>query len=223
MVSALASVLRRLATLALALVVCFGLIVSTAEANKTISPEDMAVIRRQAEGFMEAKSRLPELATLVNEKDWIHLLHGPMQDLGREMLYINQRLLPADRREANKLATELKTALAELDEAARRRTERASARNTSKWRAASAPTPSHSRRCTELIQSTRVGVIGAGFAGSCTAWLLTRQGFDVSLIGLSATDQEPEVAPLDLGYSWLMSSNGAAAAAGGCASTHCNC
>ena len=126
MVSALASVLRRLATLALALVVCFGLIVSTAEAknnkSKTISPEDMAVIRRQAEGFMEAKSRLPELATLVNEKDWIftrNLLHGPMQDLGREMLYINQRLLPADRREANKLATELKTALAELDEAAR--------------------------------------------------------------------------------------------------------
>jgi hypothetical protein len=42
-----------------------------------------------------------------------------MQDLGREMLYINQRLLPADRAEANRRATRLKTALAELDEAAR--------------------------------------------------------------------------------------------------------
>ena len=125
MASALASLLRRIAAVALVLLLCVGFI-SPAEAKgkaaKTISPEDMAVIRRQAEGFMEAKSRLPELATLVNEKDWIftrNMLHGPMQDLGREMLYINQRLLPADRREANKLATELKTALAELDEAAR--------------------------------------------------------------------------------------------------------
>ena len=42
-----------------------------------------------------------------------------MQDLGREMLYINQRLLPADRAEANRRATRLKTSLAELDEAAR--------------------------------------------------------------------------------------------------------
>ena len=37
----------------------------------------------------------------------------------REMLYINQRLLPQDRKEADKRAAELKTALAELDEAAR--------------------------------------------------------------------------------------------------------
>jgi photosystem II protein PsbQ len=42
-----------------------------------------------------------------------------MQEVGREMSYINQRLLPADRPEANKRAEELKTALAELDEAAR--------------------------------------------------------------------------------------------------------
>jgi len=35
------------------------------------------------------------------------------------MLYINQRLLPADRPEAIKRANNLKNALAELDEAAR--------------------------------------------------------------------------------------------------------
>jgi hypothetical protein len=35
------------------------------------------------------------------------------------MLYINQRLLPADRAEATKRADKLKTALAQLDEAAR--------------------------------------------------------------------------------------------------------
>ena len=75
-----------------------------------------------AEGFLAARDRLPELATLVNERDWTftrNLIHGPMQEVGREMLYINQRLLPADRPEAEKLATALKTALAQLDEAAR--------------------------------------------------------------------------------------------------------
>ena len=125
MASALASLLRRLAAVALVLLLCVGFI-SPAEAKgkaaKTISPEDMAVIRRQAEEFMEAKDRLPELATLVNERDWgftRNLIRGPMQPLGREMLYINQRLLPQDRKEADKRAAELKTALAELDEAAR--------------------------------------------------------------------------------------------------------
>jgi len=125
MASALASLLRRLAAVALVLLLCVGFI-SPAEAKgkaaKTISPEDMAVIRRQAEEFMEAKDRLPELATLVNERDWVftrNLIRGPMQPLGREMLYINQRLLPQDRKEADKRAAELKTALAELDEAAR--------------------------------------------------------------------------------------------------------
>ena len=125
MASALASLLRRLAAVALVLLLCVGFI-SPAEAKgkaaKTISPEDMAVIRRPAEEFMEAKDRLPELATLVNERDWVftrNLIRGPMQPLGREMLYINQRLLPEDRKEADKRAAELKTALAELDEAAR--------------------------------------------------------------------------------------------------------
>ena len=82
----------------------------------------MAVIRRQAEGFTEAKDRLPELAKLVNQRDWTftrNLIHGPMQEVGREMLYINQRLLPQDRAAANELATALKEALADLDEAAR--------------------------------------------------------------------------------------------------------
>ena len=125
MASALASLLRRLAAVALVVLLCVGFI-SPAEAKgkaaTTISPEDMAVIRKQAEGFMEAKSRLPELASLVNDRDWTYtrnLIHGPMQEVGREMLYINQRLLPGDRKEANKLADALKTALAELDEAAR--------------------------------------------------------------------------------------------------------
>jgi photosystem II protein PsbQ len=42
-----------------------------------------------------------------------------MQEVGRQMLYINKRLLPSEQAEANKLARNLKDALADLDEAAR--------------------------------------------------------------------------------------------------------
>ena len=119
------SALRRVAAFCLCLALCFGLAACDGSANAkpaTISPEDMAVIRRQVEGFTAARDRLPELAELVQERDWTftrNLIHGPMQEVGREMLYINQRLLPQDRAEAKKLATSLKDAMADLDEAAR--------------------------------------------------------------------------------------------------------
>jgi photosystem II protein PsbQ len=117
--------LRRLGLLAVALLLSFSLVACSGDQSRkapTISPEDMTLIARQAEGFLAAKDRLPELADLVNERDWVftrNLIHGPMQDLGREMLYINQRLLPTERAEASKRANRLKASLAELDEAAR--------------------------------------------------------------------------------------------------------
>ena len=115
--------LRRLVLLLLGAVLCFGLTACGDGKAKaaTLSAEDIAVIERQAEGFLSARHRLPELATLVNEKDWTftpNLIHGPMQEVSREMLYINQHLLPNDRAEASKRADNLKTALAQLDEAA---------------------------------------------------------------------------------------------------------
>ena len=72
--------------------------------------------------YKRQKSRLPDLARLVSEKDWVftrNLLHGPMQEVSREMLYINQRLDKRERKEATKVARTLKEALADLDEAAR--------------------------------------------------------------------------------------------------------
>ncbi len=124
LLSPLTSALKRLGLLALALVLSFGLAACDAGQARTpsLSADDIAAIERQAEGFLAARDRLPELATLVNEKDWTftrNVIHGPMQEVGRQMLYINQRLLPAERPEATKRADALKTALAELDEAAR--------------------------------------------------------------------------------------------------------
>lgn len=125
LVFALRSALKRFAVLSLSVVLCLGLAACDGNQGRkppSISPADMAVIQRQAAGFQAAKDRLPELAELINERNWVftrNLIHGPMQEVGREMLYINQRLLPADRPAATKLANQLKAALAELDEAAK--------------------------------------------------------------------------------------------------------
>jgi photosystem II protein PsbQ len=115
---------RRVTLLALGLVLCLGLTACGEGKAKapTLSDDDIAAIERQAEGFLAARDRLPELAALVKDKDWTftrNLIHGPMQEVGREMLYINKRLLPADQPQAIKLADQLKTAMAQLDEAAR--------------------------------------------------------------------------------------------------------
>ena len=123
LISGLGQQLRRLVLLGVATLLCFGLAACDGGQSRkppTISDVDMALIERQAEGFLAARNRLPELAELVNERNWVftaNLIHGPMQEVGREMSYINQRLLPADRPEANKLAQNLKTAMAQLDEA----------------------------------------------------------------------------------------------------------
>jgi photosystem II protein PsbQ len=124
LLSALQQQFRRVALLALGLVLCLGLTACGEGKAKapTLSVDDIAAIERQAEGFLAARDRLPELAALVKDKDWTftrNLIHGPMQEVGREMLYINQRLLPADQPQAIKLADQLKTAMAQLDEAAR--------------------------------------------------------------------------------------------------------
>ena len=109
--------LRRLAAFCLCITLSLGLITPAA-----VKADDAAVIARQAAAFEETKSRLPELARLVSIEDWTftrNLIHGPMQEVGREMLYINQRLDKAQRKEAESIARDLKAALANLDEAAR--------------------------------------------------------------------------------------------------------
>lgn len=124
MFSSLRSLLKRLALVVLVGALALGLTACSGSQAKppSLSAEDIAAIERQAVGFLAARDRLPELATLVNDRDWTftrNLLRGPMQEVGRQMSYINQRLLPADRPEAEKLAAQLKQSMAQLDEAAR--------------------------------------------------------------------------------------------------------
>ena len=114
--------LRRLAAICLCVALSLGLMAPAAVNAAGINPDDLAVIRRQAAAFEATKSRLPDLARLVSDEDWVftrNLLHGPMQEVGREMSYINQRLDRSERKNADKIARKLKEALADLDEAAR--------------------------------------------------------------------------------------------------------
>ncbi|MEB3247152.1 MAG: photosystem II protein PsbQ [Synechococcus sp.] len=114
--------LRRLAAFCLCISLSLGLITPANVNAADLKPADLAVIRRQAAAYEATKARLPELARLVSAEDWTftrNLIHGPMQEVGREMLYINQRLDRSQRKEADKIARNLKEALADLDEAAR--------------------------------------------------------------------------------------------------------
>jgi photosystem II protein PsbQ len=120
-----ATLLRRLATTALVLVLSLSVVAcsgSGASTPASLSPEAINAITRQAEGFLAARDRLPDLAELVNKRNWVftrNLIHGPMQEVSRQMLYINRLLLPSERAEADERAASLKESLAELDEAAR--------------------------------------------------------------------------------------------------------
>ena len=114
--------IRRLAAFCLCISLCWGLMIPASAVAASSKPDDLTVLKRQAEAFKNTKARLPELARLVSDEDWTftrNLIHGPMQDLGREMLFINQNLDRSERKNADKLARSLKDALAGLDEAAR--------------------------------------------------------------------------------------------------------
>jgi len=91
LLSQLSTALKRLGLLALVVVMSFGLVACDSGKAKaaSLSPDDIVYIERQAEGFLAGRDRLPELATLVNEKDWTftrNVIHGPIQEVGRQML-----------------------------------------------------------------------------------------------------------------------------------------
>jgi len=114
--------IRRLAAFCLCIGLCWGLMIPASSEAASSKPDDLSVLKRQAEAFTDTKARLPELARLVSDQDWTftrNLIHGPMQEVGREMLFINKSLDRAERKNADKLARSLKDALAGLDEAAR--------------------------------------------------------------------------------------------------------
>jgi photosystem II protein PsbQ len=104
--------IRRLAAFCLCISLCWGLMIPASSEAASSKPDDLSVLKRQAEAFTNTKARLPELARLVSNEDWTftrNLIHGPMQEVGREMLFINKSLDRTERKNADKLARSLKT------------------------------------------------------------------------------------------------------------------
>ena len=87
--------IRRLAAFCLCIGLCWGLMIPASSEAASSKPDDLSVLKRQAEAFTDTKARLPELARLVSDQDWTftrNLIHGPMQEVGREMLFINKNV-----------------------------------------------------------------------------------------------------------------------------------
>ena len=62
--------IRRLAAFCLCIGLCWGLMIPASSEAASSKPDDLSVLKRQAEAFTDTKARLPELARLVSDQDW---------------------------------------------------------------------------------------------------------------------------------------------------------
>ena len=82
--------LRRLAAFCLCIALSLGVLTPAASRADSIKPDDLAVIRRQAEAFVSTEQRLPELAKLVSDGNWTftrNLIHGPIRSGTRNAVH----------------------------------------------------------------------------------------------------------------------------------------
>lgn len=107
-----------LALVATVLVSCGGAKENTPP--PTYSSEQIQQIERSATPVKQARERLSELESLLNEKRWSDadsLLHGPLGGLRQEMTYVTRNLLPKDQKPARNLAKELFKDIERIDAA----------------------------------------------------------------------------------------------------------
>lgn len=111
--------------LALVAVVVFNL-GNVAEAKPkpkpaTYTSEQLEQIQVYTSELSEIRSRLPELADLIQKQDWTfvrNFIHGPLGELRFKMLYLSRNLLPADQEKARQLAKVVADNLVAIDLAA---------------------------------------------------------------------------------------------------------
>jgi photosystem II protein PsbQ len=117
--------IRSLFALALALVVSLGLAVDTslaARAKKTTyTAADIEQIQKFEAPLDAARARMGELEDLVAKRNWVfvrNFIHGPLGDIRRQMMNVEQALLPKDRPAAREAAKDLFGHLVAIDDAA---------------------------------------------------------------------------------------------------------
>lgn len=117
---------RSIIAVFLALATALMLNVSSVQAAKVKKPltytgEQLEQIASYTADLQEMRDRLPELAVLLNQKDWTfarNLIHGPFGELRLQMARISRSLLPDVQPEAKRLSKEVFDDLVAIDTAA---------------------------------------------------------------------------------------------------------
>jgi len=120
---------RSIFAVMLTLVAVFLLNINPVDAAKvkkplTYTPDQIQQLAQYTTDLQQLRDRMPELGTLINQKDWIfarNFIHGPMGELRIEMQNVARTLLPDAQPGAKKLAKEVFDDLVAIDSAAQSR------------------------------------------------------------------------------------------------------
>ncbi len=86
----------------------------------TYTPEKIEQIQDAVTPVKQARKRLPELESLLEQRRWSDadsLIHGPLGGIRQEMSYVTRNLLPQDQEQARELSKALFNDLEKLDAA----------------------------------------------------------------------------------------------------------
>jgi photosystem II protein PsbQ len=117
---------RSVLAMILALVTALMLNVHGVEAAKVKKPltytsDQLEQLGEYTADLQQMRDRLPELGSLINQKDWTftrNFIHGPLGELRVKMLNVARTLLPDAQPSAKKLAKEVFDDLVAIDLAA---------------------------------------------------------------------------------------------------------
>jgi photosystem II protein PsbQ len=87
----------------------------------TYSAAQLAQIQATSKNVSALSDRLPELATLIQERDWNNVksfIHGPLGDIRTRMSGLSRELLPGTKEQALAISKEIFVHLNKIDEAA---------------------------------------------------------------------------------------------------------
>ncbi len=90
----------------------------------TYTPDQLEQLSVYTSDLQAMRDRLPELGTLINQKDWIfarNFIHGPLGELRIQMANVSRTLLLDAQPESRKLAKEVFDDLVAIDLAAQNR------------------------------------------------------------------------------------------------------
>lgn len=87
----------------------------------TYTQEQLTEIQNYAGELTAMRDRLPELAELIQQKDWTfvrNFIHGPLGEIRIKMSQVTRNLLPDTQKKAREVAKDVADDLVDLDQAA---------------------------------------------------------------------------------------------------------